>query len=366
MKNNKDRRPPGRHRHGPGNLARQTSEKSLGADSRRAKRGQGTRQATDDSVRTKKRPKAPATKGTGLKQLTARKGEAAPMIDRASGVQAPEEVAARHRAMRKGGGHGGDAFYRDGEYGSGQRTEFDFSKLVATQAQIDAWESTQEVIRRRLDGLRLSGLAGRARHALKRKSTKKTIAVENETDAAVPDRAMSSEARQMKRSRKARPAAQPQTVSAEVVSRKTPPPVPATIPDQEPLARRLPVKRALEEATTADPHAPKRSTRSRTPMDDGRADHSAHPAQAVGACSGARSDCKRTNPRRAVVTLRMSVRDFLRMKLGAAVLKKRETDLLMEALDYYLDAHGVESFDDCLCLRRTAQRIAAARDDDLS
>ncbi|MEZ5894942.1 MAG: hypothetical protein R3C51_00955 [Parvularculaceae bacterium] len=56
--------------------------------------------------------------------------------------------------------------------------------------------------------------------------------------------------------------------------------------------------------------------------------------------------------RRASVTFRMTARDFLRLKLGAAELDMTASDIILDALEDYLDARGVESFAGCECLQK--------------
>lgn len=58
-----------------------------------------------------------------------------------------------------------------------------------------------------------------------------------------------------------------------------------------------------------------------------------------------------TSPKRAAVTFRMSVHDFLRLKLGSAELERSSQDIIIDAIEAYLDVHDVERLDDCKCLR---------------
>ncbi len=53
--------------------------------------------------------------------------------------------------------------------------------------------------------------------------------------------------------------------------------------------------------------------------------------------------------RRAGLKLHMTAREFLRLQLGAAVLGVDQEDLVLRALEAYLDACGVETFSDCTC-----------------
>lgn len=58
--------------------------------------------------------------------------------------------------------------------------------------------------------------------------------------------------------------------------------------------------------------------------------------------------------RRAAVTFRMTTRDFLRLKLGAAEMNMTAQDVILEALEEFLDARGVESLRGCACLEKSA------------
>lgn len=62
-----------------------------------------------------------------------------------------------------------------------------------------------------------------------------------------------------------------------------------------------------------------------------------------------------TSPKRAAVTFRMSVHDFLRLKLGAAVLERSSQDIIIDALEVWLDGQGVERLDNCRCLAEAAR-----------
>jgi len=64
--------------------------------------------------------------------------------------------------------------------------------------------------------------------------------------------------------------------------------------------------------------------------------------------------------RRAAVTFRMPTRDYLRMKLASAELETSCQDLLLSALEEYLDALGIERLDQCPCLARAAGACDAA------
>lgn len=58
--------------------------------------------------------------------------------------------------------------------------------------------------------------------------------------------------------------------------------------------------------------------------------------------------------KRAAVTFRMSVPDFLRLKLASAELEKSSQDIILDALAAYLDQKGVERLDECACLAKAA------------
>lgn len=59
--------------------------------------------------------------------------------------------------------------------------------------------------------------------------------------------------------------------------------------------------------------------------------------------------------KRAAVTFRMSVHDFLRLKLASAELESTSQDIIIEALDSWLDRKGVERLDNCRCLAEAAK-----------
>ena len=61
--------------------------------------------------------------------------------------------------------------------------------------------------------------------------------------------------------------------------------------------------------------------------------------------------------RTAAVTFRVTARDFLRLKLASATLEASAQDVIIAALNDYLDRHGVPSADKCGCLRQTAMRL---------
>ena len=67
-----------------------------------------------------------------------------------------------------------------------------------------------------------------------------------------------------------------------------------------------------------------------------------------------------TSAKRAAVTFRMSVHDFLRLKLASAELETPSQDIIIDAVEAYLDAHGVERLDDCKCLK-TAGDVCSSK-----
>jgi hypothetical protein len=83
-----------------------------------------------------------------------------------------------------------------------------------------------------------------------------------------------------------------------------------------------------------------------------------NPYTAGGACSAARQQAetcpRRPNPRRAAVTVRLTVPEFLRLKLGSAQLGLTSQAILAEAVARYLDQEGVETLAECPCLKRAA------------
>ena len=89
-------------------------------------------------------------------------------------------------------------------------------------------------------------------------------------------------------------------------------------------------------------------------MNSGRAPQPA-PEQAQAA--EAPTDCPRKadKPKRAAVTFRMSTHDFLRLKLASAELEVSGQDIIIAAIEKFLDERGVERLDECLCLQKTAR-----------
>ena len=65
--------------------------------------------------------------------------------------------------------------------------------------------------------------------------------------------------------------------------------------------------------------------------------------------------------RSAAVTFRVTAKDFLRLQLGAAQLQSSAQDIIVAALNEYLDRSGVVSADRCVCLRQAAQRLDHAK-----
>ena len=68
--------------------------------------------------------------------------------------------------------------------------------------------------------------------------------------------------------------------------------------------------------------------------------------------------------KRAAVTFRMSVHDFLRLKLASAELEVPSQDIILTAIEGYLDVKGVERLDNCRCLRAAAKACGDPADED--
>lgn len=66
------------------------------------------------------------------------------------------------------------------------------------------------------------------------------------------------------------------------------------------------------------------------------------------------------SPKRAAVTFRMSIHDFLRLQLASAELERPAQDIILDALKAHLDAAGVESLEDCRCLRAAGEACRTA------
>jgi hypothetical protein len=81
--------------------------------------------------------------------------------------------------------------------------------------------------------------------------------------------------------------------------------------------------------------------------------------QAAHACedgAAGEANCpRRSFSRRAAVAVRMSTQDYLRLRLAAAELEISAHDIVIAALDAYLDEKGVERFDECLCLQKASR-----------
>ncbi len=86
-------------------------------------------------------------------------------------------------------------------------------------------------------------------------------------------------------------------------------------------------------------------------------------AGASGNAAGEAKACARrrigANPKRAAVTFRMSIHDFLRLQLASAELEKPAQDIILDALKSHLDAAGVESLEDCRCLKTAGEACSA-------
>lgn len=65
------------------------------------------------------------------------------------------------------------------------------------------------------------------------------------------------------------------------------------------------------------------------------------------------------SPKRAAVTFRMSVHDFLRLKLASAELERSSQDIIIDAIEAYLDVHNVQRLDDCKCLKAAGDACSA-------
>lgn len=74
-------------------------------------------------------------------------------------------------------------------------------------------------------------------------------------------------------------------------------------------------------------------------------------------------DCPRkaASPKKAAVTFRMTTHDFLRLKLAGAELEMSGQDIIIAAIEAFLDEKGVERLDECLCLQKAAKACEARR-----
>ena len=81
------------------------------------------------------------------------------------------------------------------------------------------------------------------------------------------------------------------------------------------------------------------------------------PGNPFAGCPAARAarDCPgkaKAAQKRANVTLRLPIPDFLRLKLASIEFERTSQAILLEALRRHLDERGVASFDDCPCLEK--------------
>ena len=72
----------------------------------------------------------------------------------------------------------------------------------------------------------------------------------------------------------------------------------------------------------------------------------------------------RASGRRARISIQMTAAEYLRLKLGAAVLGFDEADLINTALTEYLDNWGVDSLDDCAKLKGAVELFESAGSND--
>lgn len=59
---------------------------------------------------------------------------------------------------------------------------------------------------------------------------------------------------------------------------------------------------------------------------------------------------------KAGVTVQLTAREFMRLSLGAAELQQSAQDLIVEAIEEYLDARGVHSLGGCSCLEALTKK----------
>ncbi len=71
----------------------------------------------------------------------------------------------------------------------------------------------------------------------------------------------------------------------------------------------------------------------------------------AGACQNEAADPR---VKRASVSVRLPIPDFLRLKLASAEFERTSQAILLDALRAYLDDKGVEKFGDCPCLKKAA------------
>lgn len=63
---------------------------------------------------------------------------------------------------------------------------------------------------------------------------------------------------------------------------------------------------------------------------------------------------------RAGVTVQLTAREFMRLSLGSAELEQSAQDLIVEAIEEYLDARGVLSLGGCSCLEALTKKPGAS------
>ncbi|GAB4527322.1 MAG: hypothetical protein Kow00133_16220 [Amphiplicatus sp.] len=140
-------------------------------------------------------------------------------------------------------------------------------------------------------------------------------------------------------------------------------------PALEPFAHARVAASTARQMAPGETHAIDRKAASADRPARPRAGH-AHPAPFATAAARAEEprrfaeNCPReriaTSPKRAAVTFRMSVHDFLRLKLASAELERSSQDIIIDAVEAYLNEQGVERLDDCKCLREAGD-ICASR-----
>lgn len=104
-------------------------------------------------------------------------------------------------------------------------------------------------------------------------------------------------------------------------------------------------------------HSPYAHDSHSSPLRPRRASH--HGEGLTGGESETHCPRKSQATRRAAVAVRMTTHDYLRLRLAAAELEVSAHDIVIAALDAYLDEKGVERFDECLCLQKTADKCEA-------
>jgi hypothetical protein len=86
---------------------------------------------------------------------------------------------------------------------------------------------------------------------------------------------------------------------------------------------------------------------------------SAGPARAPSGPHCAPPPSNGQTQRRAAVTFRMTIHDFLRLQLAAAELERPAQDIVNDALQGFLDSRGVERLADCRCLKAAGDACEA-------